>query len=492
MKKLITFLFLIVTFLTVNITISANEVEFKNIINSDSRLEDDFKNLNLDVNDYIVTDNSLFKFFVVGYAEEILNSIGTQSYVYLYQPHPYDYTNLEEIRLFYNINDVDYSYTISSNHIDFYQNHGLFKLKAFSYPMLTNAKIKFSKIEYVELRETINTDEYEEVVTSFDSNFECDVVHENTNDSIKISMNFDSVIVLEEYAAYQVVVHSEDSPNWVEELFSTKSNPFFRVYFYNFNFPEKYKNTDKVYKAVFSYDLIKYEAVYERDSISSDNYSGLVEYTEEKVPIVEEYTEKSNTIQVDDKSQVLDMPTFYLGNRITDKQFGSINMDYFEANFDYDCSVLLGAYLDDSYKYGIANKYSHHEGQKIDNIEMLELHFHCDDRDYSCQVVSEPIDPTPIVPPNTPKYNWFQKLLLAIANFLIELVGIKTSIVPDTIKYAIGFVGLFFILVIAILLLILLIKIYKKIKVHLGNFIIYFFKTIKKIITAPFRLFKRN
>ena len=86
MKKILIFVFAFFTFIFTFTTVQASEVKYTNIITDSTNIEDDFKILNLDIEDYykpIVYDYQ--KYFVVAMSEAYIDADTVQTYFYLYK-----------------------------------------------------------------------------------------------------------------------------------------------------------------------------------------------------------------------------------------------------------------------------------------------------------------------------------------------------------------------------------------------------------------------
>lgn len=486
MKKILIFLFLIVTLFTTNITISANEVTYKNLIDDNTTIEDDFKILGLDINNYSIPTNFVNdKWYVVGMAEAYLDANSIQTYFYLYNMTGVDYNR---ITADYKINN-----TISS--IDLYildttPYRGLIKTKGFKYYYDDTANISITKISSTS--ESYDGPNSDEPIISYlenNINFVANNTHDKNNETITTNLNFDSTIIINEYTVKSIAIPRENG-FWVTvgDIFSkdiwTNSYTTTDLIFYNFNFPDSI-HPDKIEQAVFNYDYVDYKKSVgsvntnelKRDQIRPQPVDGF--YNKDDLGV---YTNGTHTFKASNCSAELTFETFVLGNRIDKGEFDYIDMSSLKDDFSYDASVLLGCTYDTIYYETNVNEYS-----KMENIEFIELEWWQNDVLYKSQVISDivetPEEETP--PAKTP---WFLQLLIDIANFLLKLVGINPAIVPDIVKYAISSVVLVLLLILIIVLFPTLITISSAI-INASSFII---KKIIQIITAPFRLFKRN
>ena len=176
--------------------------------------------------------------------------------------------------------------------------------------------------------------------------------------------------------------------NLFNSLFGTYPEEMY-ICFYNFNFPDHIEYDDVLY-AKFQYDVVSYQETTTSNIVNGTNKTSN-EIGREKV--ISEYNQSSNVLQVNKNSVQLEFPTFYLGNRIKDKQFGSLDLNSYDSSFDYDCSVLLGStYRTCQLKmpypaYKCVDSYD-----KLDEIEILELHYENDGIVYKCQMAGGKVD----------------------------------------------------------------------------------------------------
>ena len=499
MKKILIFLFLIVTLFTTNITISANEVTFQNKITDTSPIDEDLKIIGLDIEDFYKPSNySYDKWYIVGLSEAYVDNY-VQTYFYLYNMSG---VNFSKIEIDYFLNDISYTYEL--NILDYDAEHYLIKTKGFTYDYISKAQIKVENIiTTYQYEDDINSGNIIEETKIDKSNFEATLNHSKDNDSISLNLNYNSTLIIDNYKVVQVEVFQDDNflNNW--NSFWTCSNASLLLYFYNFDFPDRIK-PDNIEYAKFEYDYLKY---YEMICLDSTDFTPSEYYSEynikelvNKETVIKEYDDTIKELSVNSHSQTLTFPNFYLGNRVQDGQFGNLNLSGELDSFSYDCSILLDA----TYKEWDRNYHTVKPLHNVpcndiyyttlDKVNIIELHYTINDQVYKAQVVSGPVDNDDFddvvaePPTNTNEISFFQKLLIDIADFMLKLVGINPGIVPNVIKYAISSVALVLLLILIIVLFPTLITIASAI-INASFFII---KKIIQIITAPFRLFKRN
>lgn len=464
MKKVYLLFISLFLILTLNITVSATELTYNNPITDDSTIVDDFKVLGLEISDYYIPEAyDYYKFYVVGVGESCEDNI-FQTYFYLYNPTILN--AVPQLSITYNG-----SRTCDLNIVEYDETHGLIKAVGFSYPYIADYVIQVWNIKSVsyEIDEgSVESDPIpERVERNSKSNFIAELKHNATDGSINIELKFNTLIILEEYEAFRVVVRQDDNfiNNW--NKWWSDSETVMSVYFYNFNFPERFKNTDIVRSAVFSYTEVKYKYVYKKDNISIINptYSELVSSSEEATIIEQEYLPDTYVLRVNNYSQQLTFPTFYLGNRILDNQFGNLKMSEYSSDFNYDCSVLVGSSFE---SIQTKSDFKTINGINLKQIEMLELHFRCDGIEYKAQVVSTPVDPTPIIPdkPSAKKNLWEMFVDWFLSN----------------LPYSVILIILIFVVLAVVIPVIIVLAPY------IIKFIIWLFKIIIRIIILPFKL----
>ncbi len=346
------------------------------VIDSTTSIEDDFLNLNLNIDDYYIpVKYDYSKWYVVAMAL-VFEDDKIQSYFYLYNPTP---NTASAFEIKYKLDNVMYNgYFFKLKTL---LDHGLYKVKGFTMPNQVN------KTSQIEVSNIIAGD----VNSKSDFSLEASISQNGTE--LTISTKFNSTIIIEEYTVIQIEVHQDDNfiNGW--NSFWNNGETTVLVYFYNFNLPKDIKY-DSIEYAKFQYDYLTYHDVEYWLSNYGENEHNLT--NSEKV--VSEYNNESKKLRVNDTSQELNFPTFYLGNRIKDKQFGSLNITLPETSFDYDCSVLL----DSSYKTiqkisrlllgNTVNVGEQSDYTMLDQIEMLELHYQKDGVIYKCQIISQSVD----------------------------------------------------------------------------------------------------
>ena len=199
------------------------------------------------------------------------------------------------------------------------------------------------------------------------------------------------MLVIEDF----LVVEENVTQNNTFKAFITSVMPqqptALNIYFYNFNFPDHIEY-DKVTYAKFQYDYISclvydYNDLYEGLGYE-DSYSELNRKTE-----IKEFYDEDKTLQVNDFSMELTFPTFYLGNRVEDNQFGDLEISNPE-DFEYDCSILLGSATETAFKMPgtLGPMGTRTVSNRFDEIEILELHYENDGILYKCQVAGGKVD----------------------------------------------------------------------------------------------------
>lgn len=448
MKKLSLFL-AILFLLAFNLSpANAAEYEYANI-DDESTIDNDFKVLGIDINDYYKpTAYDYAKWYVVGMSETYLENYNMiQTYFYLYNPTRYgeesDYlSSVSSFDLTATMNGVEQK--CSGAKLDYNKEHCLYKVKGFTYDFVESAKIRISKIQHHNMRGL--------GITS-DSNFFATVNHSKLN-GFSVELNFNTTLIIEEYDVVEIEVKKDDNfiNNW-DDFWSCSTTEML-VYFYNFNFPDHIK-PDSIEYAAFQYD---YKYYYEKIWLKSWDFTPdpeLAEYNEktllESEKVFSEYNNDSKTLRVNKHSQELTFPTFYLGNRIKDKQFGTLDVSGELDSFDYDCSILL----DSSYKsiereYGFYKPLcrgivNHINYTSLDNVEFIELHYEKNGITYKCQVVNKPVDEDDFnhgvaePPKKEEKSNIWDKIkefLINMANSILKVLHIPE--IPDGGKIALS------------------------------------------------------
>lgn len=494
MKKLL--IIILLFFSMAAISVSAEEVTYQNVITDKTTIEEDFKVLNMACEDYYIPKAYDYdKWYVIAMSEAYVDN-QIQTYFYLYNPA--GLTAIPPLSISYSIDNGNVK-SIELTVLQYDPLHGYLKANGFKYAYTPSCTISVSEIiSTYEEDDPINSGEVIKTERKDSSGFEANLSHSKLNDSFGIELNYNSLIVIEEVKPVRVVIKDgEDSfveswkNLWYNGTYEDVDPNHLSVYFYNFNFPEKYKNTDKVTKAVFSYDYVHYKYKYKRDSWNSSTYSELVESSEDIESIQQKPYEPGNTtLSVNGGKVELTFPTFYLGNRIKDNQFGSLDLYSHQEEFNYDCSVLLDSQYETITVDGGYGGYKTIDGTNLKNIEMLELHFECNGRAYRCQTVTKPSDPVTVIPstPGERELSWFEKLLIRIADFILKILHIDSTIVPNWGKYMISSAVLLVGLIICVVLLPWLLSKIPGIGGAFGKIFSAIVTGIEFVITLPFRI----
>lgn len=446
MKKIILFNTLFLFFCCALIT-KAEEVKHGNLITDETTIEEDFKLLNIDINEYYKpTKYDYQKWYVIGMSEGYVDSINyeIQTYFYLYNPVEYGTSDsymstVSSLYLTYKLEGQGENEYYCQK-LDYNKEHLIYKVKGFKYEFTARTEICVTKIQHYNF--------YGSGITS-DSGFKAVANHSKLN-GFQVELSFNSTLILEEYTVVEVEVHQDDNfiNGW--NSFWSGKNPSVLVYFYNFNFPEHIEY-DSVEYAKFQYDyLTVYEKIWTKQNgiggpwIPDEEYSkDCIKDIKNKEKVISEYRNDSKTLRVNNNSQKLTFPTFYLGNRVNAKQFGTLKIEESDEKFfDFDCSILLESthkIRQDWYGYGPSGKLQHHymelDYTTLDKVEILELHYKNDGILYKCQVVNKPVDnedfdKVDTTPPEsawTKFWNWFKgffpwSLLISVVLPIIVII----------------------------------------------------------------------
>ena len=396
-KVLYSFILLLISFIFISFDASAEEVAVKEITSTTS-IANDFEILGLDINDFYKPKSYDYdKWYVVAAAEDMKkeNDYNIQSYIYVF--NPFDKAvgkDSESFMLYYNFSD---GFTrLSNTSIAAYDaEHLIYKLEAFRYNFVEKEKITISKITYT-FETRLGTEE-EPITQEVDFSYE--VTH-SKEDGCYISLEFDSLLILEEYDVLKINIEQDNNFfNFFNKFYGFAPTNMY-VYFYNFNFPERIKYDDVTY-AKFEYDYIEVQTQTPIAGYEKYYPSKYEEKSRTRKP--NEYYPGDQEIQVNGNSQKLTFPTIYLGNRLQDNQFGDLEVSGDVESFNYDCSILL------DYTYATITPMQMHipdllngtslqyvgnysEYTAIDKVEILELHYENDGITYKCQVAGGLID----------------------------------------------------------------------------------------------------
>ncbi len=433
LKKFISFL-LIVLWCGSLFGASAEVVTYKNDITDETTIEEDFQILNIDINEYYKpTKYTYEKWYVIGMSEAYLGE-NIQTYFYLYNPTKYggaDYMSTPaSFTLNYAVNH-EQEISVSATKLDYNSTHLIYKVKGFKYSFIETADIQITRIQHYNLSGN--------GITS-DSGFQATTKH-NRIDGLQVELKFNTTLIIEEYKVVEIEVKQDDNfiNNW--NSFWDMGETSMLVYFYNFNFPDHIKY-DSVEYAKFSY---YYNFYYEKVYLDSSDFSPSSDYSEfnkkelrNREMVVSEYDSSSKTLRVNKHSQEFTFPTFYLGNRIQDKQFGTLDVSGNLESFNYDCSVLLDS------TFRTTNRdidwpkpfhrvpYNNIDYTTLDEVEMIELHYMHEGILYKAQVVVPPVGeedfdhgtaqtPKPVT--KDPWYVVLWKFMVKIGEFLLKFIG---------------------------------------------------------------------
>lgn len=418
MKKVYLFFVFIISALLVSFNVKAEETTYQNVITDDTTIEEDFKVLGMDIEEYYLPSSYDYaKWYVVGMAESYADNHRIQTYFYFYNPK--NCQNIELTSFEYFLNGTSSIYIC--NYYDVCSKNGLYKIKAFDYAYIKDAEISITKITGAWLVE----DDFEifsdplvkrtEIESA--SSFVAKNSH-NLADSTKAftcELNFNSTSIIEDYHVVRVSINQDD--NFINDwnTFWSGKEISLDLYFYNFNFPKHIKY-DSVEYAKFQYDyLAYYEEVYQFSGFGNNKKE-----LRNSELVVSEYTNDSKMLRVNDRSQEMTFPTFYLGNRFDAGQFdlkNKILLSGDEAYFDCDCSVLLDSTYRDTIRIsGQVMGVGCEVGQKLnytvlDKIEMLELHYKNNGILYKCQIIDAPVDADDIQDIIIGNNTWWEKFL---------------------------------------------------------------------------------
>ena len=442
------------------VCVSAEEITYQNVITDDTTIEEDFEILGMEIEDYYIPQSYDYdKWYVIAMSEAYIDK-EIQTYFYLYNPA--GLVVIPPLRINYSISEGETLKT-DLTILEYDGEHGYLKANGFKYSYRESCTIAISSIlsEYEE-DDPINSGEVIKTYREDSSDFKASLTHSLLNESFGIELNFNSTLVIEDYHVVRVSITQDDNfiNNW--NTFWGGKEISLDLYFYNFNFPERIKY-DSVEYAKFQYDyLTYYEEVYQFSGFGNNKK----ELRSEEL-VVSEYTNDSKTLRVNDRSQEMTFPTFYLGNRFDDGQFdlkNKILLSGEEEYFDCDCSVLLDSTYRDTIRIsGEVMGVGCEVGQKLnytvlDQIELLELHYKNNGILYKCQVVVPPVDDDDILDIIIGNdISWIEKLLIKIADFILNLFQMNPNLVPNWGKYIIG--GAVFIVGFIVALVILIISI---------------------------------
>lgn len=476
MKRYIILFSVLFNIFVFGITAKAEETTYQNVITDDTSIEEDFKILSMDIDNYYMPQSYDYaKFYVVAMAESYIDTETIQTYFYIYNPKTCSGIEINE--LYYTLNSASNHQTV--NAVFDFNTHGLYKVKGFKYSYAASANIKITKLDgaYIPAKATTQSLNYlaalppigvERIELSSESDFEATVSHNISDNTLSVELNYDSTLVIDEYEACKIVIPPDDSFMSIWSEFWDIEEKELYLHFYNFNFPNNIK-PDKILYARFKYDFCHYQDEYVRqlDYSIKHTRTEISRENEEKEYIPETCTFKSNNY-----SKELNFEVFVLGNRITKGEFDYITefTDEQKKAFDFDCSILLDSTIY-TLNYRITATTVH--DFELENIEFIELDYEKDGVIYKCQIVNEPLNDEEDLGKPFVKTFWqaFYIFLVKFGGWIFEKVFHITN-VPKIFKAVLGGVSLFIIFIIILLIL---------------------FKWIPKLIASILSLiFKRN
>lgn len=456
MKKIILFNLLFI-FFCVGIIAKAEEVKYGNLITDETSIEEDFKSLNIDINEYYKpTKYNYQKWYVIGMSEGYVDieDYEIQTYFYLYNPCEYGASNnymstVASLYLTYKLGEHGEEVKeYSVQKLDYNKEHLIYKVKGFTYDFKEREEIYITSIKHYNF--------YGSGITS-DSGFKAVANHSKLN-GFQVELSFNSTLIIEDIAVVGLEITPKNSifnylfsGKFFEDLFKDGVNSkTLQLFFYNFNFPKRIK-PDSIEKAVFQYQKESWKKKYRLKGFNWTYYSEEKTNTESKNSSL---FPKDFTFDVGDQREELNFPRFYLGNRIKDKQFGDLIFKEEDSNlFDRDCSIFLDYDYEVVYErmevniFGTQPDTKYIEYSKLSDVELLELWYQQDGILYKCQVVSQPEDSKPVTPEEPLSLwerfcKWFTEkfpysLLIFLAPVLLIIVAI---FVPHVFSLILNFI----------------------------------------------------
>ena len=411
LKLYIVFILFIVFTLITSVHVSAETIVYEDKIDSNTTIQDDFKLLGLDYSSFHKSKKYLDnpEAYIIAIGETYINdgSIvvdneskeNMQTFIYLYTP--FEYEQIKNISFKYSVNNESKTYIYEAdgliNPFLYSTSNGLLKVNGFKYKCSKNDKItiQLSSVTY-RIKNVLTNNDYINVTHTFNDG----LMEENNTDvfeavcthndkTLQIDLQFKSTLIIDEYEAVCVPIYQDDnfinnwSSGWTGEWNALD------LYFYNFNFPDSIK-IDSVEYAKFSYYYKKYHDYKVTSLFENKTTTDLLETLFK----VNEYSNSTKTINVNEKSVTVDFPVFSLENRISSGQFDKYTRIYesYKNNFDYDCSVLIDSTTNVENRksvQGILIQDFYYT--RLDDIQLLELHYVSNGSLYKAKVISEPI-----------------------------------------------------------------------------------------------------
>ena len=209
MRKILYTLFIGFMLAVCSMSVSAAPTKYQpNVFTDETTIEEDFKNLNIDINSYYKPKNYEHeKWYVIGMAEGYANTdaFDIQTYFYLYNPYEYGakdnyMSTVSSIYMTYKVDGHEVE-NASALKLDYNQEHLIYKVKGFIYSFSERSEIFISKIQHYNL--------YGLGITS-DSNFKATCNHSKLN-GFAVELKFNSTVILEEYEIISVTIPKESS-----------------------------------------------------------------------------------------------------------------------------------------------------------------------------------------------------------------------------------------------------------------------------------------
>ena len=379
------------------------------LISDDTTIEEDFSILGMDISNYYKPISYDYeKWYVIGMSEAYLQEYDQiQTYFYFYNPTMYgegsDYmSTVSSFRFTSTLNDTEQA--SGGTKLDYNKEHCIYKVKGFSYDYIEKAIIRISQVQHYNMRGL--------GITS-DSTFQATVTH-SKQAGFNVELGFNTTLILEEYEAVDVYIPRDDRgffnqiANLWDDVWLGTSKELWLT-FYNFNFPKDIQ-PDSIEYAKFSY-----ETTFNQIQIVNGTTKSDISYTEKEI---KEYTPGTHTFQANKRSEELTFETFVLGDRIQKGEFGYLEFTKeAKEKFKYDASILLDSRIN-TFSTAMINEYTSStiiKRRSISNIEFLEMHYMKDGILYKCQIITQPVNPTPVRP--TVKKSWWEKFL----EFLVKM-----------------------------------------------------------------------
>lgn len=513
-KLFITFIIVLIFSIISTIHASADIIVYEDKIDDNTSIKEDFNLLGLDYTSYHKSNKYLTnpEAYIVAYAETYkiendtnvvyeLNDLDSipnmQSYIYLYTP--YNYEQIKSISFNYSINNESYKYTYNAdgliNPFLYSTSNGLLKLKGFDYRCTKNDKItiQLSTIKYSIKNILVTTgNSYMDVIHVFNDSsnplsIETDVTtvlcthNENT---LQIDLQFNSVLIIDDYTAVCVPVYQDDNiNNYINNLFNSGETAL-NLFFYNFNFPNSI-SVDSVEYAKFSYIYNTYQDqlisginnskwTYQNKLINSEN-------------VVNEYSNTTKKVRVNQNSIEVEFPIFSLENRIEAGQLDSYDRIYeiYKDSFNYDCSVLIDSTIKTSTVsyHGVYNQIDY-EYTVLDDIDLLELHYMSNGTLYKSKVIADPIKEEDVEGTDTAKGDLEKKK--EAVNFLDDFLKLFEDMSNNNFMNWLisNFPNSLYLIIFIIILIPILIAL-------LPHILIFIIKLILKFIKFPFKIARK-